>query len=75
VEVLCRGLAIKGGSKAGRLTRDLKNAMDRLEKAVRSLKPPPQIGFQKELKKLLDWCELTPYGLGELSGLDASYLY
>ena len=29
----------------------------------------------RRLKKLMDKCQLTPYGLGQLAGVDASHIY
>ena len=31
--------------------------------------------FCKYLKKLMDKCQLTPYGLGQIAGVDPSHVY
>lgn len=74
VKDLCLVLTKRHGTRAKMVTNDLKTSVARLEKAVHSLKPP-EAKFAKELKKLLDRCDLTGYGLAMMTGLDDSYTY
>ena len=74
VDYVCSPLGMPRGPMRESTVRGLQKTITLLEKAFRSLRPSAS-KFQKELERILSWCELTPYGLGQLAQVDESYLY
>lgn len=67
-------LGMPRGQMRESTVRGLQKTLTLLDKASSKLRPSAS-KFQKELERILIWCELTPYGLGRLAQVDESYMY
>lgn len=73
-DLVCGPLGMPRGPNKESTVQGLQRTLAQLYKAASDLRPSAS-KFQIEMERILDWCELTPYGLGSLAGVDESYLY